>query len=298
MHDSGKKLREWLFLPRDFETFRRSLLRKLRIRPRFGESQLVSGDTFKKLCDYVVEGLIDNDFEYFSQFQTLRGRLFVQAVPDSNATALLIEACTAGLRFPELELVIHNGDEVPDEPRMQLLNKSFKSVFSVNWLGSSEIAKPLPIGLENAAKLRNGVPRDFIREINHGLRPFDQRDIELLVCFSIWTNPSIRTEALSWARTLIGATIIDEPITPRAYRKLLLRSKYVLSPPGNGADCHRTWEALYLGAVPVVLNEYWPFSNYDIPVVSLRNWKEFDSRVKLNQFPYPYEWKNVSSWLR
>jgi hypothetical protein len=26
----------------------------------------------------------------------------------------------------------------------------------------------------------------------------------------------------------------------------------VLSPPGNGNDCHRTWEALYLGAIPII----------------------------------------------
>lgn len=298
MHDFGKNLRKWLLVPRDFETFRRSLLRKLNILPRGGASQIISGDTFKKLCDYVVEGLVDNDFEYFSQFQNLSGRLFVQAEPDSNASKLLIEACAAGLRFPELELIIHNGDQVPGEPGMQLLNKSFKSVFSVNWLGGSEIAKPLPIGLENAAKLRNGVQKDFIREINRGLKPLYQRDIELLVCFSIWTNSAIRTEALNWARTLSGATIIDKPITPRAYRKLVLRSKYVLSPPGNGADCHRTWEALYLGAVPVVLDEYWPFSDYDIPVLSLRNWGEFESRVKHNHLPCSSDWKNVSSWLR
>ena len=38
-----------------------------------------------------------------------------------------------------------------------------------------------------------------------------------------------------------------------AYRQLLLRSKYVLSPPGNGPDCHRTWESIYLGAIPIVL---------------------------------------------
>jgi hypothetical protein len=27
---------------------------------------------------------------------------------------------------------------------------------------------------------------------------------------------------------------------------------YVLSPEGNGLDCHRTWEALYAGTIPVV----------------------------------------------
>ena len=34
----------------------------------------------------------------------------------------------------------------------------------------------------------------------------------------------------------------------------LKRSKYVLSPPGVGEDCFRTWESVLLGAVPVVHN--------------------------------------------
>ena len=28
------------------------------------------------------------------------------------------------------------------------------------------------------------------------------------------------------------------------YRKVLSNSYFVISPPGNGIDCHRTWEAL------------------------------------------------------
>ena len=40
---------------------------------------------------------------------------------------------------------------------------------------------------------------------------------------------------------------------PAQHRAELRRTALVLSPPGNGADCHRTWEAMLLGAVPVVL---------------------------------------------
>ena len=28
---------------------------------------------------------------------------------------------------------------------------------------------------------------------------------------------------------------------------------FIASPPGNGEDCHRTWEALYMRSVPVVV---------------------------------------------
>ncbi len=38
-----------------------------------------------------------------------------------------------------------------------------------------------------------------------------------------------------------------------SYLDALLTHRFVLSPPGNGIDTHRMWEALYAGAIPVVL---------------------------------------------
>ena len=32
----------------------------------------------------------------------------------------------------------------------------------------------------------------------------------------------------------------------------MVRHRSVISPMGNGLDCHRTWEALYLGVIPLV----------------------------------------------
>jgi hypothetical protein len=41
-----------------------------------------------------------------------------------------------------------------------------------------------------------------------------------------------------------------EPLTPELEQ--FLPFKFWVSPRGNGLDCHRTWEALYLGAIPIV----------------------------------------------
>lgn len=35
--------------------------------------------------------------------------------------------------------------------------------------------------------------------------------------------------------------------------KTIKEGVFVISPPGNGIDCHRTWEALVLGLIPIVL---------------------------------------------
>jgi hypothetical protein len=57
------------------------------------------------------------------------------------------------------------------------------------------------------------------------------------------------------------------------------KSLFVPSPAGNGLDCHRTWEALYLGAVPVVLkSEFCGDSTW--PVLVIDQWDEI---IKLSR---------------
>lgn len=36
------------------------------------------------------------------------------------------------------------------------------------------------------------------------------------------------------------------------YMRNMSEHKFVFSPNGNGLDCHRTWEALYVGTIPIV----------------------------------------------
>ena len=50
---------------------------------------------------------------------------------------------------------------------------------------------------------------------------------------------------------------------------------FVMSLPGNGVDCHRTWEALYLGAIVIVLpNALIPlYKGYRVEVVPEHEWE-------------------------
>ena len=52
---------------------------------------------------------------------------------------------------------------------------------------------------------------------------------------------------------------------------------FVISPEGAGIDCHRTWEAILLGCVPVLKKS--PFTKLleQLPVVLLDDWSEFNA---------------------
>jgi len=61
-------------------------------------------------------------------------------------------------------------------------------------------------------------------------------------------------------------------------------SKYafILSPHGNGLDCHRTWEALVLGCIPIVKKSPIDILYEDLPVLIVNNWSDISKDLLLN----------------
>jgi hypothetical protein len=176
------------------------------------------------------------------------------------------------LDFSSFSLVIHNGDDEISLLTLEKLLARFKKIYAVNLLVRTERLIPIPIGLENHNHFTNGVPKDFNRIIDAGLKPFTARKVRLLESFSIHTNTSER-EACSKVGKSLGSVRLIQAL-PSDYRKTLAESKFVLSPSGNGMDCHRTWEALYLGAVPIVRRANWSFANRSLPVLVINEWAD------------------------
>jgi hypothetical protein len=62
--------------------------------------------------------------------------------------------------------------------------------------------------------------------------------------------------------------------------------RFVLSPPGHGADCYRHWEALIMGAIPILLRSSMFDQLFDgWPVVQVDSWDEITS-------------ENLTQWAR
>jgi hypothetical protein len=55
------------------------------------------------------------------------------------------------------------------------------------------------------------------------------------------------------------------------------RCMFVISPEGAGIDCHRTWEAILLGCIPIVKKSKFSALFDQLPVVQLDDWSDFNS---------------------
>lgn len=67
-----------------------------------------------------------------------------------------------------------------------------------------------------------------------------------------------------------------EPIPTLRVHAWITQTKYafVLSPHGNGLDCHRTWEALCLGCIPIVKTSALDPMYAGLPVLILDDWSQ------------------------
>src|SRR5262249_31246542 len=132
---------------------------------------------------------------------------------------------------------------------------------------------PLPIGLENRRLHWHGVIGDYWA-LRRRPRP-KSRLGRILFGFAVGNNPAARGPAEAGLNDLPSAERCP-PLNSRAYRRRLAEYGFVASPPGNGEDCHRSWEALYLRVVPIVkrsaATEY--FRSLGLPFLIIDRWEE------------------------
>jgi len=57
---------------------------------------------------------------------------------------------------------------------------------------------------------------------------------------------------------------------------------FVISPHGNGLDCHRTWESLCIGCIPIVKSSVLDDLFEDLPVLIVKNWSDISQELLQN----------------
>lgn len=64
----------------------------------------------------------------------------------------------------------------------------------------------------------------------------------------------------------------DKKIPREETWKNMVKYKWIISPHGNGLDCHRTYEAIALGCIPVVKSSTLDIMYKDMPIIILNDW--------------------------
>lgn len=123
------------------------------------------------------------------------------------------------------------------------------------------------------------------------------------VCDKLQYIPPISSRVIP---SCVEGQIRVDVTNPECYN-LWLPYKFILSPRGTGMDCHRTWEALMIGLIPIVQSSMIDELYEDLPVIVVGDWKELNmdllnkeyekiiEKKKNNQ--YNYNKLHIEYWI-
>jgi hypothetical protein len=202
-----------------------------------------------------------------------------------------------------LVAVTHNSDRGATAELLGRLPAHVAAWHAQNVCHADPRLHPLPIGLEN----ERWFPELRKKQKILGLRAARVTPTRLLyVNHAIATNPTTRQRPYDlfagepWCTAVHGKNGSDFD----GYLQGIADHFFVLSPPGNGVDCHRTWEVLYAGRVPILLRGPYTALYRDLPVLLVDDWSEVterrlrDEQARLLDGRYDFDKLRLGYWRR
>lgn len=150
------------------------------------------------------------------------------------------------------------------------------------------------------------LPKDqelILMNIKNNSKPFNERKLKIYVNFSLNSD---RFKDRKSALEIINHNLIEinNTFTKRTHNwKIITDYAFVLSPFGNGMDCHRTWETLCLGSIPILKAPNFRKLFQDLPVLIVNNWSDINENLlkkTIDEFQYKnfnYDKLKLSYWI-
>lgn len=252
----------------------------------------------EKDCDFVQKQQANNNYNVFYYDEK-------SIIPDmTGIKTIFVNTWTLDKFFrtilPQLKgrynFISHNSDMGLTERCRYILN----SDTVIKWYSQNkDIDHPkafsLPIGLGNQQYPHGNISLlDSVISSNH------IKNNLVFKNFSIGTNTARRS--IVDFITHRNGIHMSKPFDQKGYFEAIANSMFCISPPGNGVDCHRIWECLYLKTIPIVERDS-AFKDFEhLPILFVNDWNmvtlEFlMSKVNmLKMFDNPVPELTMSHW--
>jgi hypothetical protein len=133
---------------------------------------------------------------------------------------------------------------------------------------------------------------------------FFERHIKIYVNFSM-SNDRFGQRITAFQQIPLDLMVINQNFTPRTQTwNNITKYAFALSPFGNGMDCHRTWEILCLGAIPIVCAPQFKQLFQDLPVLNVNKWSDITEKLlhktisDFSKKSFHYEKLKLSYWTQ
>lgn len=226
----------------------------------------ISGDTFRAFCDFIFdETQLHLNVDEIGEKSTI----FVK----TDYLEEFFKHYHPQIKYPYI-LVTHNSDYGIPGPHASFLDDPKL----IGWFGQNVESyhpklHPLPIGFANSHWPHgNTAIIDEVRRKKKKKRP-----IVLYLNFQVVTCSGERQHVFDLF-SVKPYCRVDQPKDFKTYLNDLAQTKFVLSPRGNGLDCHRTWEAILMGAIPIVKSSTLDPLFKDLPVLIVKDWQDINKK--------------------
>jgi len=248
--------------------------------------------TDESACDFVssrgiLRSCTVHSSNPVSSIKTLEGYDFSKII-DGCTVYITGSAIPAFVRILDTlpgKFILVSGDCDESIPDTVLSKEEFKKFIEsdkiIHWFSQNCVEKhpklsQIPIGLAYhviAPPLEQETELNKMKSIS---KPFHERKIMCYANFHL-TQHNIDIPDRREAKEKIPAECIYyEPSRKDKYETLKNQTDYafVVSPHGNGLDCHRTWEALCLGCIPIIKTSPLDPLYEELPVLIVKDWSE------------------------
>jgi hypothetical protein len=141
------------------------------------------------------------------------------------------------------------------------------------------------------------------QQIRSSMTPFYKRKIRIYS--NVMLCPDRFNDRIDAIREIPDELISQQTIfIPRTQTwRNMAEFAFVLSPFGNGMDCHRTWEALCLGCIPILKAPHFQPLFEELPVLLVKEWTEItrellDKTLKeFQQKTFHYDKLTLRYWV-
>jgi hypothetical protein len=283
----------------------------------------ISPDAFRSIADFIYEGGDEQTASTIPKLPSLKEqeRKILKNLSKGDVIYVYVKCLDhfiknvhPKIRCPYIFLCTDDDNPIFDKRYLSFINDpKIINCYVRNINIDHPKVQPIPIGIANpfwemfyhkrdttiiSDFLNIDLPRDgFVyMNINTGTFPLERCPVWDLFHQSTFVT------------TLNGVCYKD-------YLTDLKQHRFCISPSGNGVECHRTWESMYMGCIPIIrpmvkVPLFEPAVGYDklyydLPVILVSDWKdvteeflnekfeEFKHRkFNMDKLYFPY-WKNL-----
>jgi hypothetical protein len=178
--------------------------------------------------------------------------------------------------------------------------------FAQNCLYHHPKVIPIPIGFDyHTFSTKNNTPLDQekqLLELTKDATRFYNRKSAAYTTFHFTLHRGDRQNAF---KNLDKTLVYYEPVQIDRLEswKKQLEYAFVISPFGNGPDCHRTWEALCLGCIPIVKTSPLDDLYEGLPVLIIGEWRDIceslliETMENMKDAEFLYEKLTLQYWM-